>query len=173
VRQFTVHTAISAPRERIFAEVADLAGRVAWCDHYMDDYRLARVNSRGEGAAARFRIEPPAGRQWVETQIVRCEAPRRLVEQGAYGRRARSKITAVWDLVAEGPDHTRVELTVWTDPARPDAAAEALGGRWWLRRQTKRALERLRMVFEEPPAEPLARVTVAGFEPAKHARFGA
>jgi hypothetical protein len=29
------------------------------------------------------------------------------------------------------------------------------------------------MIFEEPPDEPLARATVAGYEPAKAPRFGA
>ncbi len=38
---------------------------------------------------------------------------------------------------------------------------------------TKTALERLRLVFEEPPDRPLQRATIAGYEPAKAARFGA
>jgi hypothetical protein len=42
-----------------------------------------------------------------------------------------------------------------------------------VRRNTKKALERLRMIFEDPPDEPLARATVAGYEPQKSARFGA
>jgi hypothetical protein len=29
------------------------------------------------------------------------------------------------------------------------------------------------MIFEETPDEPLARATIAGYEPAKAARFGA
>lgn len=172
MRPFTVHAAISVPRERVFDEVADLSGRIAWADHYMQDYRLARVNSRGEGAAARYRMRPPGGRQWVEVKLAECERPRRVVEHARYGRVGRSRMTAVWELVAESASHTRVEVTVWTEPARPDALLELLGARAWLRRQVKGSLERLRMALEEPPAEPLARVTVAGFEPAKHARFG-
>ena len=48
-----------------------------------------------------------------------------------------------------------------------------VGAAGWMRRQTKRSLERLRMIFEEPPDGPLKRVTIAGYEPAKAARFGA
>jgi hypothetical protein len=48
-----------------------------------------------------------------------------------------------------------------------------LGLAGWMRRNTKTALERLRMIFEEPPDGPLARATVAGFEAQKAARFGA
>ncbi len=42
MRQVTVHTTISAPREQVFDFIADLAGRPAYTDHYLDDYRLAR-----------------------------------------------------------------------------------------------------------------------------------
>jgi hypothetical protein len=42
----------------------------------------------------------------------------------------------------------------------------------WMNRQTKTALERLRLIFEEGVDEPLARVTVAGFEQLKGPRFG-
>ena len=59
MRQVTVATHISAPREQIFDFVTDLAGRPAFADHYLDDYRLARVNAIGVGAAARFRLKTP------------------------------------------------------------------------------------------------------------------
>jgi hypothetical protein len=42
----------------------------------------------------------------------------------------------------------------------------------WMNRQSKTALERLRLIFEEGAHEPLARATVAGFEPLKAPRFG-
>ena len=69
---------------------------------------------------------------------------------------------------------TRVELTVWTEPAtRLDAFKESLGGRRWLKRQLKKSLTRLRRIFEdERQKKPLERATIAGYEPAKAARFG-
>ena len=51
VREVTVSTVITAPREEIFDFVCDLAARPAFTDHYMRDFRLARVNSVGVGAA--------------------------------------------------------------------------------------------------------------------------
>src|SRR5919202_1196648 len=96
MREVTVDVHISAPRADVFDFVADLAGRPAWTDHYLKDYRLAR-------AIDRFR---------------------------------------------------------------------QTGAAWWIGRNTKMALERLRLVFEDPPARPLARVTVAGYEPLKAPRFG-
>jgi hypothetical protein len=47
VRPITLQTVISAPREQVFELLGDLSRRVAWCDHYMKDYRLARVNLAG------------------------------------------------------------------------------------------------------------------------------
>ena len=59
MRQVTVDTVISAPREEIFDFVADLSRRPAFADHYLKDYRLARANPVGEGAAARFLLDRP------------------------------------------------------------------------------------------------------------------
>ena len=169
-----MHTHISAPREEVFDYVADLAGRVAYCDHYMKDIHLTRPNSAGKGAAARFRLDAPFGAQWAEIAVAEHDRPRRLSEAGRIGRLGRTTFGAVYDFTAESPALTRVELTTWSEPAtRWDAVRESLGGRRWLRRQSKRALERLRRIFEEGSPGPLARATVAGYEPLKAARFGA
>jgi len=174
VRPFTVHTSISAPREQVFDYVGDLAGRIAYSDHYVKDFRLTRPLSSGTGAGARFMLDSPVGAQWAEIAIVEAERPRRLVEEGRVGRLGRSRIAAVYEFLQDVHGVTRVELTVWTEPAtRLDALREALGARRWLRRQVRTALERLRLIFEEERGKPLARVTIAGYEPLKSARFGA
>ena len=168
----TVETVISAPREQVFDFLGDLANHVAFTDHFLSEFRLARVNSVGPGAAARFRLENPGPKQWAEVQITVFERPRRIVEEGKSGRFLRNKFWTVWDLSPEGQG-TRVELTFAMEPAtRWDAFKESLGGRSWVKRQHKVALARLRKVFEEPPAEPLARVQVAGLEPTTLPRFG-
>lgn len=173
MRPVTVRTLISAPREEIFDFVADYASRVAWTDHYLSEYRLARVNSRGLGAAARFRIEAPLFAQRAGFSITQLERPRRIGEQGTIGRIGRTAGWAEWELV-QVTGGTEVTLTVWTEPGtRSDALRESLGARPWLRRQLRMALARLRVIFEERPEQPLARATIAGYEPLKAARFGA
>ena len=168
----TVETVISAPREAVFDYLGDLANHVAFTDHYMSDYRLARAKSDGMGAAARFRLENPGPKQWAEVQFVVVERPRRIVEEGHSGRWLRNKFWTVWDLHPEGKA-TRVELTFWTEPATGwDSFKEALGARGWVKRQNRIALGRLRKVFEEERDEPLARATVAGLEPMTLPRFG-
>ena len=170
MRPITLQTVISAPREQVFELLGDLSRRVAWCDHYMKDYRLARVNAVGLGAAARF----SARGDWAEISVAEYDPPRRLVEEGRMGRIGRSRLCAVWELAPLGPGATRVVLTAWTEPATfVDRLKESFGARRWLRSQLRTALGRLRTVFEEPSTAPLARVTIAGYEPMKKARFGA
>jgi hypothetical protein len=64
-------------------------------------------------------------------------------------------------------------LTTYSEPATPIDRLKEIGAAGWMRRQTRKALDRLRMIFEEPPRGELKRATVAGYEPAKAARFGA
>jgi uncharacterized protein YndB with AHSA1/START domain len=169
VRQVTVETHISAPRDDVYDFVADLAGRPAFTDHYVEDYRLARMDPVGKGAAARFKLRG----QWAELAITDADRPRRIVEEIRWGRRARNRSVAVYDFSPAAGGTTHVELTTLSEPATVIDRLHEFGAARWMKRNTKIALERLRLVFEEPPAEALARATVAGYEPAKAARFGA
>ena len=170
----TVHGFISAPREDLFDLVADLGLRPAWCDHFMKDFRLAHPDARGLGAGARYALEAPGYKHYVETTIVEADRPRRIVERLHGGRNGFSRGEMVWELSREGRGQTRVEVTLAWEPGMPrERFKEALGSRRWTRRQLKIALERLRVIFEERPDAPLARVTVAGYEPLRAPRFGA
>jgi uncharacterized protein YndB with AHSA1/START domain len=173
MREVTVSTVISAPREEVFDFVCDLAGRPAYTDHYMRDYRLARVNPVGLGAAARFRLRAPLAKEYAELEIKEVDRPRRIVEELRVGRRGRNRSLAVYDFTAESGGVTRVELTTYSEPATIIDRLKEIGAAGWVRRKTKKALERLRMIFEEPPKDPLKRATIAGYEAAKAARFGA
>ena len=173
MREVTVSKIISAPREEIFDFVCDLAGRPAYTDHFMRDYRLARVNSVGEGAAARFRIHAPFAKDYAELQISEIDRPRRILETMALGRRGRIRALAVYEFTQESPGVTRIELTTYSEPATPWDRLKELGAAGWVKRQTRKQLERLRMIFEEPGSAPLRRATIAGYDPAKAPRFGA
>jgi uncharacterized protein YndB with AHSA1/START domain len=173
VRQVTVSTVISAPREQVFDFVCDLAGRPAYTDHFMRDYRLARVDPVGRGAAARFQLRAPLAKEYAELQITEADRPRRIVEEIRVGRRGRNRSVAVYEFIVDAGGTTRVELTTYSEPATPVDRLRQVGAAGWVRRQTKKALERLRMIFEEPPRGELKRATIAGYEPAKAPRFGA
>lgn len=173
MRQVTVSTVISAPREQVFDFVCDLAARPAYTDHFMRDYRLARVNPVGLGAASRFQLKAPFAKEYAELQITEADRPRRIVEEIRVGRRGRNRSVALYDFIVEGGGTTRVELTTYSEPATPIDRLKEIGAAGWMRRQTRKALDRLRMIFEEPPRGELKRATIAGYEPAKAARFGA
>jgi hypothetical protein len=173
MREVTVSTTISAPREQVFDFVCDLAARPAYTDHYMDDYRLARVQPVGVGAAARFRLDAPLANEYAELTITKADRPRQIIEEIRVGRRGRSRAVAVYDFSRESANVTRVELTTYSEPATIVDRFRQFGAAGWMRRKTRKALDRLRMIFEEPDRVKLTRATIAGYEPEKAARFGA
>jgi uncharacterized protein YndB with AHSA1/START domain len=172
MREVSVSATISAPREEVFDFVADLAARPTFTGHFMDDYRLARVHPVGVGAAARFKLDAPLANEYAELTITRADRPRQIIEEIRYGRRGRNRSVAVYDFTRESASVTRVELTTFSEPATMVDRFKEIGAAGWLRRKTNRALDRLRMVFEEPDRVKLKRATIAGYEPEKAARFG-
>jgi uncharacterized protein YndB with AHSA1/START domain len=173
MREVTVSITISAPREDVFDFVSDLAARPAYTDHFMDDYRLARVQPVGIGAAARFRLSRPLFKDYAELTITEADRPRRIIEEIRVGRRGRNRSVAVYDFTRESAGVTRVELTTYSEPATMVDRVRQIGAAGWIRRKTRKSLDRLRMIFEEPQKEPLKRATIAGYESEKAARFGA
>jgi uncharacterized protein YndB with AHSA1/START domain len=173
VRQVTVDTVISAPREDVFDFVADLSRRPAFADHYLKDYRLARANPVGAGAAARFLLDAPLFSERAEIAVSKADRPRRIVEEGRLGRLGRSRLVAVYEFIPEAGGVTRVELTTYSEPKTVVDRLKEVGAHRWIRRQSKIALERLRRIFEEPPPGELARATIAGHDPGRNPRFGA
>jgi uncharacterized protein YndB with AHSA1/START domain len=168
-----VHTFISAPREQVFDVLVDMAARPGWTDHYMKDFRLESPRSTGVGAAARYRLDLPFYRQWVEAEIVEADRPRRVVEATRSGRLGRTSGEVSFELTPQGRSLTRVDMTISTEASTArERVQERLGARRWLRRRSKKALERLRAMLEEGAEQPLERATVAGWEPLRGPRFG-
>jgi uncharacterized protein YndB with AHSA1/START domain len=167
----TVSKHISAPRERLFDFVSDLAARPAYSDHYLGDYRLARANPSGEGAAARFRLKAPLMAEYAELQVTESDRPRRIVEEIRVGRLGRNRSLAVYEFMAEAGGLTHVELTMLSEPATAIDSAKQYLARGWIKRNAAKSLERLRLIFEQPSDEPLKRATIAGWEPFKAPRF--
>jgi uncharacterized protein YndB with AHSA1/START domain len=159
----SAETEIDAPRERIFAVLADLALRPSFTDHFLTGFRLTRLDSTGVGAGARFRVQAPLRSPWADTTIVEAEEPFRIVERGACGRTNRIATHTVWELTGTSGSLTAVRLTHWTDPANQlDRALEiASGASFWQARGWREALRRLREMIESdaPAAE---RIAVAG-----------
>jgi hypothetical protein len=147
MRPVSATTSIDVPRERVFDLLCDLSIRPAFVDHFVDEYRLTRVEPVGPGAAARFRI----GKLWMDSAIEVAERPYLIREAGRGGRVNRVGVFTIWEL-AEGPSDASTELTLtfWTEPATFfDRVHDKLRSHRRLRRNWNRALARLRALAEE------------------------
>jgi uncharacterized protein YndB with AHSA1/START domain len=159
MRPLTVSAVIDAPRERLFDYLVDVANHAEFTDHFLKDFRLERLASRGVGASASFRVEAAAARLplarplfglWGEIVITSVEPPYRIWIDGHAGRLGRVALAIEYRLVLDGDDMTKVELTFASEPAkRSDALREALGARPWLRAKLRTALRRVRSILEE------------------------
>src|SRR3954449_2042671 len=108
MRPFKVSVTIDAPREQVFDYLSDIANHTEFSDHYLKDFRLERLESRGVGAAARFRIGLRRA-LWGEIGIAALERPYRIALEGETGRLGRVKVHATYTLTAAGQDRTRLE----------------------------------------------------------------
>ncbi|HWC85495.1 MAG TPA: SRPBCC family protein [Solirubrobacteraceae bacterium] len=146
----SVSTVISRPREEVFEYLADIANHAEFTDHYLTDWHLTREQSYGTGAGARFRIKAPFARfAWADMTFTELDPPSRIVEHGRGGKYNRIRLLGTYTL-KDGPEETtNVEYRFETRPVLPsDRLMEALGGRAWTRRQTAKAMRRLRAILE-------------------------
>ena len=77
----TAQASISASREELYDYIVDLALRPAWCDHFMSDYRLAHPDAHGEGAGARYLLDAPGWRHYIEATLVKREGEPKHIAQ--------------------------------------------------------------------------------------------
>lgn len=153
---------IDSPREQVFAALLDLAARPSFTDHFLTDFHLTRIDPRGVGAGARFRVKGPMRKIWMDTTIVSTDPPFRIIEEGESGRGNRIRSHLVWELREAPGSLTCVRVSHWTEPAAVDRVLEILsGGSFWLGRGWSHALRRLRdnLESDQPAAE---RIAVAG-----------
>jgi uncharacterized protein YndB with AHSA1/START domain len=158
VGPITITTSIDAPRDRVFDLICDLGVRPSWIDHFASEYRVERIPAAGRGAAARFRVDAPAGVRYMETVIAETDRPYRVVEHAQGGRLDRVSMRLVWEL--EGGPTTTVTLTFWTVPPSIFDRVRELGRERWWRRRWAKALTRMRELIESGASVP--RIEVAG-----------
>jgi uncharacterized protein YndB with AHSA1/START domain len=151
VDPFTVSTTIAKSREEVFEYLADIANHAEFCDHYLVDWHLLREDSYGRGAGARFRVKAPLNRfSWADVTLAELTSPYRIVEKGRTGKFNRIRTLGTYTLSPGASGTTKVEFTLETQPMLlSDRLLENLGGRAWIRRQSGKALRRLRTILEE------------------------
>ena len=155
---------IGRPREEVFAYLADIANHAEFSDHYLQQFRLTRIDSVGRGAGARFRLRTPFQRfSWADMTFSVVEPPHRIVAVGRSGKFNRIQTTAIWTLDLAPGGGTEVEYMIESEPVFPtDRIVEALSGqRRWFKRKLRKAMVRLQAILEENEDRG-ARATVAG-----------
>ncbi|MCW3025246.1 MAG: hypothetical protein JWM29_678 [Solirubrobacterales bacterium] len=162
----TVSIVVSAPRERVFDYLQDIANHPQFTDNYLVDWPQTRIDSVGRAAGSRFRVKAPRSRfSWGDVTLTEVDRPYRIVEVGRTGKENRIRTLGVYDLAPAAADSTRVRFTLETIPATlSDRLMEGLGARAWTRRKNERAMRRLRTILEQDGGGDAAgrRVTVAG-----------
>ena len=153
---------IDVPRERAFETIGDLGLRPAFTDHLLSGFHLTRIEATGVGAGARFRVQAPLRKVWMDTTIVELDAPFRIVERGQSGRANRIPNHTVWELTAGPGSLTSVRFSHWTEPNPIDRGLELLSaGSIWQERGWREALKRLRDGLESGAWDG-SRIAVAG-----------
>src|SRR5437763_1230701 len=147
---FTVEATIARPREEVFEYLADISNHAEFSDHYLVDWHLPREDPYGKGAGARFRVKAPLNRfSWADVTLAELSPPYRIVERGRGGKFNRVRMLGTYTLSPGAGGTTRVEYTLETVPVMlSDRLMETLG-RVWTRRQSAKAMRRLRAILEE------------------------
>jgi uncharacterized protein YndB with AHSA1/START domain len=160
MRPLELSCVIDAPREQVFDYLSDIANHAQFTDHFVKDFRLERLESRGVGAGARFRLVLGLGAIWCEAVLTELDPPYLIVAEGRAGRLGRIAVRSEYRLTPHDQRMTRVQLTFSLAPATlTDRLREALGARIWLGHQYRRALRRLQYILEQgEPSGHAARV---------------
>jgi uncharacterized protein YndB with AHSA1/START domain len=147
----TAEVIIARPREEVFEYLADIANHAEFTDHFLVGWHLTREDSYGVGAGARYRIKTPIRSRYNfgDSTFTEVVAPRLIAERGRVGKYNRILTRGVYELTEGSGGTTRVAFTFETKPKfLSDRMQEALGGRWF-KRKNKKALNRLRAILEE------------------------
>jgi hypothetical protein len=154
---------VEATREAAFELIADFGRRPNFTDHFLTGFHLTRLDARGEGAGARFRVKAPFRSPWEDTTLFELDPPFKIEERGTGGRVNRIPNRTVWEIEPRQAGMILLRVTHWTTPKEPiDKLVEALSlGAHFQRKGWKEALKRLRDILEAegPGGE---RIAVAG-----------
>lgn len=165
MQSVTVSTMVARPREEVFAYLADIANLPEFLDHFIEEWRLTRVDSHGRGAGIRFRVDAPRRRfAWADLTYVEVNPPHRIVALGRAGKFNRMGTFMEWVLepVSGG---TEVTVTFETEAESfSDRIFDPLGPGGWFKRKLGKGLRRMREILEEDAGPPTrgSRATVAG-----------
>jgi hypothetical protein len=165
MRPVTAKISIDRPAEEIWEYLLDVASRPEFAGDMFLDFRLARVESKGLGAAARYRLGKRARDRFAGTTIVEADPFTLIREEGSTGRGGRVPLVFEYLLESSGGGPTKVTLTFATAPLLPIDRLREFGMRRKLQARSRRAMRRLRDILEGAPRVALGeRPTIGGID---------
>jgi uncharacterized protein YndB with AHSA1/START domain len=162
VNPISASVTLSRSRDDVFNYLVDIANHAEFTDHYLTQWHLTRVDSVGQGAGARFRMNLPFNRfSWADMSFTEVQTPYKIVAIGREGKFNRIETYASW-VLSPTAGGTRVDYTFETSPVLlSDKLMESLGARRRLSRDIRKSLRRLSRILEEDGARG-KRTTVGG-----------
>lgn len=156
---------IDRPAGEVFDYLLDIAARPEFAPDLFLDFRLTRVESRGAGAGARYRLHRKLRDRFAGTTIVRATPGELILEEGSTGRAGRVPLVIEYLLEELPGGITRVQAGVETRPLNPADKLREFGLRRRFKARLPRAMRRLRDILERSPnASAGNRPTVAGID---------
>ena len=145
----SVSTVVPAPLAEVHELLDDLSAHRQWTDHFLVDWELIG-DPHGVGAKARFRAKGAGPNARGEIEVL-SSTPTRIVEEGRGGKDLARRTRGTYDLA---PTEEGMTLVTFTNEVWPTSRLDALGApltKAYLRRNTAKALERLRQLLAEAP----------------------
>ena len=125
MRPIVAQRIVAAPREAIFALLADLAAHWSLSNHWTEVRELG-----ADGGT--IRLQGPFGiRRTAHVQVRRREAPWLVEGEARLGGGTQARVA--WELTPVGDERTDVRLSAWVETATwYDLLLLVAGGRRWL-----------------------------------------
>ncbi|MBV9213656.1 MAG: SRPBCC family protein [Actinobacteria bacterium] len=132
---------VRSPPEKVFEFLSDLRNHWRVADPFVHVLTL-ESSQGGAPDGATVAVRGPIGvRRTAQTRVVAARGPRLIIGTAEIGEQTRARVS--WTLAPRFGD-TRVRLAAEIDRAGPlDRLLLAAGGRRWLTRRFRAALERL------------------------------
>ena len=158
---------IDRPPEEIYEYLLDIGSRTEFAPELFREFHLTRVESKGIGAGARYRLHRKLRDRYAGTTITRPFRGQRILEEGSTGRGGRVGMAAEFLLEEQSGGATKVTWILETYPMNPADRLREFGERRQIQAPHEaRRSRRLRGILEGAPGAVRGeRPTVAGLDP--------